>query len=232
MEKIYGYKEKDIVGLAEFLKERGGEPLTNVFTKYALINGKAKGTVRNLYYALAKMSNTNKDFCDKYLDGKPIEINNIIEFDYQEEKKLVKKILTERQCGKSVRSIIMNLANGDAKLALRYQNKFRNLLKNKPSLIAEVVGEIKNEGKGEVLIVTEKNVQNVITDQQFNRLKAEIDALIGRISLKLKKENEYLKERIGVLENENLKLISLLYGKEKASAKKYFKPSTPKEYIN
>lgn len=232
MEKIYGYKEKDIIGLAEFLKDRGGESLSSTFTKYALINGKAKGTIRNLYYALAKRSNIDKEFCDKYFGGKPIQINNVVEFDEQEEKNLVKKILVERQDGKSVRSIIMELADGNARLALRYQNKFRNLLKNKPHLIAEVVSEIKIEGKCDVLRSMEKQADSPITEQQFNRLKAEIDALISRISSKLKKENEYLKERIGILENENLKLMSLLYGKEKASAKKYFKLPKQKEFIN
>lgn len=232
MEKIYGYKEKDVIGLAEFLKERGRESLSSTFTKYALINGKAKGTVRNLYYALAKRSNLDKEFCDKYLDGKPIAINNIVEFDYNEEKKLVKKILIERQNGKSVRSVIMGLANGDAKLALRYQNKFRNLLKTKPNLISEIVGEIKAEGKGDLILGTEKPIESPITEQQFNRLKCEIDSLIARISANLKKENQYLKERIGVLENENLKLTSLLYEREKATAKKYFKPTKPNEFIN
>ncbi len=232
MEKIYGYKEKDIVGLAEFLKNRRGESLSSTFTKYALINGKAKGTIRNLYYALAKRSNTDKEFCDRYLDGKPIEINNIATFDCQEEKNLVRKILIERQNGKSVRSIIMGLADGDAKVALRYQNKFRNLLKNKPDLIAEVIGEIKSEGKDGLFERENKPYKSLLSEQQFNKLKTEIDALIMRISSKLKKENEYLKERIGVLENENFKLVALLYGKEKSGAKKYFKSSKQKEFIN
>ncbi|MBO7149350.1 MAG: hypothetical protein J6V71_00495 [Clostridia bacterium] len=232
MEKIYGYKEKDVIGLAEFLKDRGAESLSSIFTKYALINGKAKGTVRNLYYAVAKRSNVDKEFCDKYLGGKPLAINDIAEFDADEEKKLVKQILIERQNGKSVRSVIMRLSNGDAKLALRYQNKFRNLLKNKPELIAEIVGEIKSEGKGESLIDIEKPNKSPITEQQFNRLKVEIDALIGRISSSLKKENQYLKERIAILETENLRLTALLYGREKPTAKRYFKANKPKEFIN
>ncbi len=232
MEKIYGYKEKDVIGLAEFLKDRGTESLSSTFTKYALINGKAKGTVRNLYYALAKRSNVDKEFCDKYLGGKPLLINNIAEFDADEEKKLVKQILVERQNGKSVRSVIMRLSNGDAKKALRYQNKFRNLIKNKPNLIAEVASEIKAEGKGELLMSVDKPNKSPITEQQFNRLKTEIDALIGRISSSLRKENEYLKERIGILETENLRLTALLYGREKPSAKRYFNKKNSKEFIN
>lgn len=231
MEKIYGYKEKDVIGLAEFLKDRDGESLSNIFTKYALINGKAKGTIRNLYYALAKRSNADKEFCDKYLNGKPILINNIVEFDALQERELIKTILSKRQGGKSVRSVIMDLARGDATLALRYQNKFRNLLKTKPNLVAEVLGEINQSDKNSIELKS-KDYVSPITEHQFNRLKAEIDALIGRISAKLKKENEYLKERIAVLENEKLKLTALLYGKEKPTAKKYFKLPKQQEFIN
>ena len=232
MDKIYGYKEKDIIGLANFLKDRGGESLTSVFTKYAIINGKAKGTIRNLYYALAKKSNVDKAFCDKYLGGKPIAINNISIFDQKEERELVKKILIERQGGKSIRSAIMNLSGGDARVALRYQNKFRNLVKNKPNLIADVLSEIKTDKNENYFDKSEKPIKTLISEQQYNRLKSEIDGLIVKISAKLERENECLKERIGVLENEKLKLMALLYGKEKSSAKKYFKLPKQKEFIN
>lgn len=232
MGKIYGYKEKDVIGLAEFLKNRGGESLSSTFTKYALINGKAKGTIRNLYYALAKRSNVDKEFCDKYLNGKPIAINSIVEFDALEERELVKTILAQRQEGKSVRSVILDLAKGDAKVALRYQNKFRNLVKTKPNLIADILGEINAGGKEKSVEERQKTLVSPITEHQFNRLKAEIDALISRISAKLKRENQYLKERIGFLENENLKLSALLYGKEKPTAKEYFKLPKEQEFIN
>lgn len=232
MGKIYGYKEKDVIGLAEFLKNRDGESLSSTFTKYALINGKAKGTIRNLYYALAKRSNVDKEFCDKYLNGKPIAINSIVEFDALEERELVKTILAQRQEGKSVRSVILDLAKGDAKVALRYQNKFRNLVKTKPNLIADILGEINVGGKEKSVEERQKTLVSPITEHQFNRLKAEIDALISRISAKLKRENQYLKERIGFLENENLKLSALLYGKEKPTAKEYFKLPKEQEFIN
>jgi hypothetical protein len=67
MEKIYGYKEKDVIGLAEFLKKKGTLNLSETFVEYGRENGKAKGTVRNLYYALAKRSNFDKEFCQNTL---------------------------------------------------------------------------------------------------------------------------------------------------------------------
>ena len=93
MEKMYGFKEKDVIGLAELIKNRGEKTLTEVFNEYSLINGKAKGTVRNLYYALAKKSATDKEFCQKYLDGKPLEVSQIVQFDGEQERDLIRKIL-------------------------------------------------------------------------------------------------------------------------------------------
>ena len=160
MEKIYGYKEKDIVALAEFIKDKGEISLTNAFERFGVLNGKAKGTVRNLYYALAKKSNEDKDFCQKYLSGKPIKISKIVEFTVQDEKDLIKNIIVQKSTGKSVRSIIMDMAKGDAKTALRYQNKYRNTIKNNPNLIAEIVSEVNREGN--LSIELEKEPKNII----------------------------------------------------------------------
>ena len=124
MEKLYGYKTSDVIALAEFIRKRENQSLSLIFEKFGEKYGKAKGTVRNLYYALAKKSNEDQAFCAKYLNGKPILVSKIIGFDGVEEKELIEKIVLEKSKGRSVRSIIMSLADGDAKIALRYQNKY------------------------------------------------------------------------------------------------------------
>ncbi len=233
MDKIYGYKQKDIIGLAEFLMKNQQSSLASLFEKFSVISGKAKGTVRNLYYALAKKSNMDKEFCDKYLNGNPIKISKIIEFDELEEKQLIKNILRSKTDKKSVRSIIMQMADGDAKKALRYQNKFRNALKTKPQMITEITKEIESEGGCVNYSFEKKKRQIAISSQQFDKLKFEIDGLVQRISNKIKKENEYLKQRIAVLEHENHKLLALLYGSESTmDARKFFKNKTDKQFIN
>ena len=142
MEKMYGYKEKDVVGLAQFLCGRENQPLSRTFEEYASVSKKAKGTVRNLYYALAKLSQTDKQFCDKYLSGKSLTVNKIVEFSDCEERQLIKKILLAKSKGLSVRSEIMRLSGGDGKIALRLQNKYRNAVKNKPELIEKVKNDL------------------------------------------------------------------------------------------
>ena len=111
--------------------------------------------------------------------------------------------------GKSVRSEILSLANGDAKMALRLQNKYRNAVKNKPDLIKSLLNELKCEGV--VLGQINKPIVEYISDTQFEKIKTEINNLVDKISSKIKKENQYLKERIDFLERDNLRLNNLLY---------------------
>ena len=189
MEKIYGYKEKDVFALANFIKEKGEMPLSTLFERFGAINGKAKGTVRNLYYALAKKSIADKEFCQKYLGGKPIKISKIIEFSKQDEKELIKKIIIEKNSGKSVRSVIMGLTNGDAKLALRYQNKYRNVIKNKPQLALEIAKEVNGDYTNLDFCLEKRRKSPLISNEQFDKLKGEIDCLVQKISRIMKKQN-------------------------------------------
>lgn len=209
MSKIYGYKEKDVLELAQFIKHRKNKSLTKIFEEFALVSGKAKGTIRNMYYALAKESNVNGELRDKYFDGKPLAVGKIVSFDQSQEEELLKKVLLAKKEGRSVRSTITELSNGDMRLALRLQNKYRNSIKKNKELVSKILTDINQDGQ--VLEETPK-VKNLISEVQFRRLKNEIDNLVDKISSKLKKENTYLKERLSVLELENLRLNNILYG--------------------
>lgn len=211
MEKIYGYKEKDVIQLAKFISERKDKTLTKTFNEFAVEHGKSKGTVRNLYYALAKLSNKDQEFCDRYLNGQPIFVSEVENFSKEQEKELVKKVLLLKHQGKSVRNAINLLANGEAKLALRYQNKYRNFIKTKREELNLLIEEIKKENGVTIELETIKT-QEYFNEFQLKRLKAEINGLVSRISQDLQKENQALKERINFLQSENLKLNRLLYG--------------------
>ncbi len=202
MEKIYGYKEKDVLGLLEFIKNKNAGTLSEAFTEYAELNGKAKGTVRNLYYALAKKAENDADFCQKYLNGQKISVSKIVEFTKNEEEELIKSILEQKLKGKSVRKAIIELANGDDKRALRYQNKYRNFIKNNPALIEKYSVELSSRP----LALTEKQQKDMLFQAQIKKLKVEINGLVEKISLSLKKENDKLRAKNAFLERENLNL--------------------------
>lgn len=231
MSKIYGYKESDVVGLAQFLKGKKGESLSKSFEEYGAVSGKAKGTVRNLYYALVKMSKTDKDFCEKHLNGKPLSVSKIIEFSDQEEKELIKKVLLALSENRSVRGAINQIANGDGKLALRYQNKFRNALKNKKSLVKEVAVQLEKQGV-KVSLPEIKNQTEIISDAQISKLKKEINDLFERVGESVKRENKCLKERVMALENENLRLRRFIFASSPVDALAFFKDRGGQDMLN
>lgn len=55
-------------------------------------------------------------------------------------------MLIGRGQGESVRACVTRLAEGDRAGMLRYQNKYRSVLKNKPELLMEIAEELRSEG--------------------------------------------------------------------------------------
>ena len=192
MNKPYGYKENDLITLARFISGGGfsGKPLSQGFREYAALSGKAAGSVRNLYYALAKFSREDAEFTAKYLNGNPITVEQSEVFS-EDEKCLLEKIAELKERGCSVRKATITLAGGDAKKALRYQNKFRNTVKQSNGLNGTV----------------KMTKTQTVTDEFLTaKLKAEINKLADRLALSLKKENSALLRQVAALKAENERL--------------------------
>ena len=178
MNKINGYTEEEAKSLVEYIwaGKQAGKTLTYLFETYGAQHGRAKGSVRNYYYAL--MKNPKKDErVVKLLDGKQLSVEQIREF-------------AEKSKGISVRRAISNIAKGDDKLMLRLQNKYRNILKKQPERIDAIASEM---GLGKD------------TDRNFlqRRLENEINALYDRLTQSLKEENARLSAENSRLKREN-----------------------------
>ena len=125
--------------------------------------------------------------------------------------------------GKSVRSSVISLAGGDAKKALRFQNKFRSALKNKPDLVGGILKKLQLQNAD----AQTKQESFSVSEIQMLRLKKEINGLVEKISAKIRRENRFLKERVERLEAENAKLSAELYGNlGAAGAVRYFSPKS------
>ena len=61
-------------------------------------------------------------------------------------RSLLKSVLRARAQGQSVRACVMALSQGDHARMLRYQNKYRSLLKKRPELVEEICRELEAEG--------------------------------------------------------------------------------------
>lgn len=213
MNKINGYTEEEAKSLVEYIKEgkSRGKTLTYLFESYGKQRGRAKGSVRNYYYALMKNENADERIV-RLLDGACLHVEKIREFTPQETDEALRSILREKSKGMSVRRAINNLAQGDDKLMLRLQNKYRNTLKKEPARIAALAKEM---GLGEEVEELQTRMERAkmrqskpqtastpLPDKDFlrRRLENEINALYDRLAQALKAENERLRR-----ENELLK---------------------------
>lgn len=205
MNKINGYTEEEVKNLVEYIKEgkRKGKTLTYLFETYGMKHGRAKGSVRNYYYALMKNEKGDERIV-RLLDGSELAVEKIREFTDEEADQAIRSILEEKSKGMSVRRAIFNLSGGDDKLMLRLQNKYRNTLKKQPEKIAEIAADL---GLGEEATralqgKASNGRSKAMPDKEFlrRRLENEINALYDRLAQALKVENDRLR-----LENAALK---------------------------
>lgn len=187
MNKINGYTEEEARQLVEYVAEgkKRGQPLTGLFEGYAKKTGRAKGSVRNYYYALLRMTGDGR--VKQILRGKNLHAEKIVPFSEEETDKILREILMQKQKGISVRRAVLNLSGGDDKLMLRYQNKYRNVLTKEPQRLERLMKECGFDSR----------------DEARARLEEEINGLYDRLAESLKDENKKLTLLLKRLTDEN-----------------------------
>lgn len=190
MEKINGYTKEEAQSLVKYVCEgRGrGKTLTRIFEEYAKSSGRAKGSVRNYYYALLK--STENEEVKKILEGTDLRAEDIRPFTDEETDKILRAILKEKSKGVSVRRAVLNLANGDDKLMLRYQNKYRNVMAKQPEKIRSLM----------------KEAGYTVRDEGRKAIEDKINSLYNELNEGLKEENARLTAVIKKLTDENFLL--------------------------
>jgi hypothetical protein len=110
--------------------------LRSVFEQVASSLGRKPNSIRNYYYAqLRQRPETGLN------RAAPFQT-----FTEEEVRELLRTVLIARGQGISVRACVMRMAGGDRGLMLRYQNKYRSILKNRPHLLADVAEDLRQEG--------------------------------------------------------------------------------------
>lgn len=188
MNKINGYTEEEAKNLVEYVSagKREGKTLSGLFASYAQKTGRAKGSVRNYYYALLR-STGDKRVRD-ILRGKELKAEKIIPFSEEETDKILKEILLKKSKGVSVRKAVLALSGGDDKLMLRYQNKYRNVVCKQPERVERLMRECGIKSG---------------TDDARRRIEDEINVLYDRLAASLKEENKRLTTLLKRLTDEN-----------------------------
>lgn len=188
MNKINGYTEEEAQSLVKYVCEgkKRGATLSGIFEGYAQKTGRAKGSVRNYYYALLR--SVGDERVRGLLRGTGLKAGRIVQFSEKETDEMLKAVLTQKCKGISVRRAVLNLSGGDDKLMLRYQNKYRNVLTKQPERLQRLMRECGLEGGA---------------DEARKRLEDEINGLYDRLASSLKEENKKLTAVLKKLADEN-----------------------------
>ena len=132
-----GWQEAETARLFTAVREASasGAPLRSVFEALSDDLGRKPNSIRNYYYA-----------CLREQPGAAQRPPAFQPFTPEETRELLRQVLMARGRGMSVRACVMQLSQGSHSRMLRYQNKYRTILKTRPELIAQICEELKQEG--------------------------------------------------------------------------------------
>lgn len=128
-------EENDLLFGAVRAAAAEGRPLRDVFISVGEELQRKPNSIRNYYYARVKEE-------PELAPSK----TTFRSFDREELHLLLRDVLMARGRGESVRACVTRRAGGDRSAMLRYQNKYRSILKNRPELLMEVARELRQEG--------------------------------------------------------------------------------------
>ena len=132
-----GWQEAETARLFSAVQEANasGVPLRSVFESLSDDLGRKPNSIRNYYYACLRQQPQNGERTPAF---RP--------FTAEETHELLRQVLMARGRGESVRACVMALSGGSNSRMLRYQNKYRTILKTRPEMIAQVCEELRQEG--------------------------------------------------------------------------------------
>ena len=199
MKKFNEVSTKELITSVNLAKD-SGDSLVKAFFEFSKKHGYSQGSVRNHYYKVVKNTEKGGDLYRKLGLSDRLKPAFIKEFTRAEEKDLLYHIAKGIINGKSVRKTVYELSNNSDKLALRYQNKFRNLVKNNSPLLEEVSSIIELETG---IKVTFKKREKT---EKYLKLESEINKMLERLIKDISDENRRLKLDATKLKKENAQL--------------------------
>ena len=115
--------------------QQQGLPLKAVFEQIARQTGRRPNSIRNYYYAQVREHEDGQSHAARF-----------VPFTQQEVDWLMEQVLTARAAGQSVRACLQKLSGGDHSLMLRYQNKYRAVIKSRPEYVQAMVDRLNAQG--------------------------------------------------------------------------------------
>ena len=148
-----GEKQELQPELMSIMKEEVGKakerrmPIIRAFEAIARRSGLKANTIRNYYYRYLH-TQEEKQEDDTISDEKDPNQEDVIgkPFDAKEKKELIREMLIAQAQGESVRGCANRLSQGDKRVLIRYQNKYRSVIAREPEYVSHLMREIEAEG--------------------------------------------------------------------------------------
>lgn len=142
--RILGWKLNEVEELLSNVTNRGEKSLLQVFDEFAQKTQRKSLSVRNFYYKILQLAENDNEI-GALLNANELSKNiRNIHFNCEDTLSLL-RVLLRNDRNISVRKACFELAEGDEKLMIRYQNKYRNALKQNPELVQQVLNELREQ---------------------------------------------------------------------------------------
>ena len=160
-----GWQKQEIDLLQQRIDEAAqrGESLRSVFDSVSTELGRRPNSVRNFYYAQLRAQEGAET-------GHTLPFET---FSQDEIEHLIVSVLSARAQGLSVRACVRQLAGGDRTLMLRYQNKYRSIVRTRPELVKRLMNRLSEQG---VPFVSPYAGEVPLPQQTLPRLKTRAEA--------------------------------------------------------
>lgn len=124
-----------------------GKGLSCAFAEMSKLTGRSVNSVRNYYYSQLKMFElVPKLATDLGIKVPALERERFELFDAREIENLIERVLCGKAQGNSVRKTIADMADGNAKYALRLQNKYRSMVLHHRDKVTEIMRRLSSSG--------------------------------------------------------------------------------------
>lgn len=147
--------------------KKENKPIIDAFYEHAKNSTRQPLSVRNFYYAKVDEIKQNQNLQNQLKINIGLhEKNNYAKFDERQTQKLLEHIKKRTKQGQSIRSACLELAKGDAKQLLRFQNKYREIIKNQTTILQKNAKKHDKNAKN-----TEKNEffsKKIILDKKID----------------------------------------------------------------
>lgn len=120
------------------LAARENRPLRSAFERFAEKSGRRPNSVRNYYYTAIKSGAARPEDAE--------DVHSFTPFSRDQVESLLDEILASLGRGESVRACVLRMGAGDRSLSLRYQNKYRSILKSHPEWVQASLQRLQSKG--------------------------------------------------------------------------------------